>query len=297
MTEWHERLERRRTWPRWLNLRVVPIAITVSGALAYAVMFTFGAAFGSVFGVSPEELGLTQASLVVRAAIYGIVGLGVLLVLAIALGTSWLFLRFLLRVARSWVGSSIRGHGEDVYRADAGERARRWARRILGNGDQVWSISAIGRIRREAWLVALGSAVLPAALMALVDRSVAYFPVYLLVSALVLHPVVRRRYAVGVVVSAVALLAILFLSADRLGVMVGMDLLARAHSPFSTLIGVPGQVVVDGTVDDLPLRGTVSGELILLGNSTNLTVLTDNERVFRVLGDGSLLVTEVPGSS
>jgi hypothetical protein len=82
-----QRLQARTRFPSYLNLSNIVALMGAAAFLSYVAMYTYSSAFLGVFGTSPEELGIDKATMVVRAAVYGILIIGIMtFVVASALG-------------------------------------------------------------------------------------------------------------------------------------------------------------------------------------------------------------------
>lgn len=66
-------------WPRGLTPASAAVIVGLLGSLAYLVGYAFVASFFGSFGVTPEEVGITQTALVVRAAMLTAIVLAVVL--------------------------------------------------------------------------------------------------------------------------------------------------------------------------------------------------------------------------
>src|SRR5664280_1601323 len=91
-----QRLQARTRLPSYLNLSNIVALMGAAAFLSYVAMYTYSSAFLGVFGTSPEELGIDKATMIVRAAGYGIVVIGfVTLFVADILGLIAGFLRLI----------------------------------------------------------------------------------------------------------------------------------------------------------------------------------------------------------
>src|SRR5664280_2137195 len=88
-----QRLQARTRFPSYLNLSNIVALMGAAAFLSYVAMYTYSSAFLGVFGTSPEELGIDKATMIVRAAAYGSVLIG-LMTFAVA-GTFGLIAGFL----------------------------------------------------------------------------------------------------------------------------------------------------------------------------------------------------------
>src|SRR5664280_1437081 len=73
-----QRLQARTRFPSYLNLSNIVALMGAAAFLSYVAMYTYSSAFLGVFGTSPEELGIDKATMVVRAARYGILIIGLM---------------------------------------------------------------------------------------------------------------------------------------------------------------------------------------------------------------------------
>ena len=70
-------LTRRRAYPSWLTSGRVLFAAAVLAFWSYVVVYSFDAAFLDGFGASPEDVGISEQVLIVRAAVTAVAVLSV----------------------------------------------------------------------------------------------------------------------------------------------------------------------------------------------------------------------------
>src|SRR5664280_2348944 len=83
-----QRLQARTRFPSYLNLNNIVALMGAAAFLSYVAMYIYSWAFLGVFGTSPEELGIDKATMIVRAAAYGILIIG-LMTCFVALILGW----------------------------------------------------------------------------------------------------------------------------------------------------------------------------------------------------------------
>ena len=79
---------RRDARPSWLAFKSALPFLAAIGFISYLFLYIFSYGFLAEFGTTPEEVGLNQATFIVRAAIFGVIALAIglgLVILAISL--------------------------------------------------------------------------------------------------------------------------------------------------------------------------------------------------------------------
>jgi hypothetical protein len=271
-------------------------AVTATAAVSYGILYAFSAEFTRNLGTTPEELGLGQSTFVVRAAIYGILLVGLCLAAMMFLAgigsASLLFFAW-------FVGKFSGGRRAVKWLAAIGAAVRRHAPLVLGTGTHVWSASRTGRLRRETLVVACICAIPPAALAALSTSgdsngfkdSILWALPVMVIS---LSAIVRRRYVAGVLIAALSIAAAAVLGAQSAGKEVADQIRSDGSTDFPlALFGI----MADPTRVQWPARvasPVPSQQLILLGHSDGILIFTDRRHVIRLSSYGLMVTADLP---
>ncbi|WP_461171989.1 hypothetical protein M1D93_13195 [Arthrobacter sp. Z1-9] len=290
-------LRRRRKIPRWCTIPRLAAITAVGGAVLYGIGYAFSATFAGRFGATPEDLGLGQPTLVIRAALLlvGAVGSAVVVIIILTFTIRLALLIFKLGI---WLPEKITRMPIRRYGAVTISTSAAWLRALLGQGEHFWSISTTGRMRREVLGVALACAI-PAAVTMEYSAGgqtstlleLAFLTVLVLGG---LRLFVHRTYAFGASMAIVSLVFLGFLAASKLGDHAASQVISTGRTDVPiTYLGL----MADSSEAYLPLTGpqdVLPPGLILLGRSGDVTVLTDRQRLFRVSSNGLVIATSLP---
>jgi hypothetical protein len=260
--------------PEWLHPGNVSFTLATLGGVSYAVLYAFDHAFLHQFETTPEEVGLSQAGLIARATLFGLLMLaGGSLVGSAAYAVLWI--GALLFRAFRYAG------------AFSGPRPAR--------GDSYTSRGIARRIRRHTRVIA-GSAASFMALMPILSTRIAlreWSPLgypqigvslfFLVTTYGVFHLVARRSHPLALV--ALALLAIAWagLMARGLG-LEAAEMVIRNEPPTFTVGQYTAvradQVCIYWAPDTAPERAPLQG--IYLGHADGISLVSQDRRLYRI---------------
>jgi hypothetical protein len=264
----------RRGRPEWLHPGNVSFTLATLGGISYAALYAFDHAFLHQFDTTPEEVGLSQAGLIARATLFGLlflaggslVGFAIFAIFcvgALAFRSFW-YLRALLRPRPA-------------------------------SGDSHTPLGVAGRIRQYTRVIAGSAAsfmaLMPILSMRLVLREwppLGYYQIgvslfFLVTTYGVFYLVARRSHPLALV--ALALLAIAWagLMARGLG-LEAAEMVIRDEPP---TFGVgqytavrADQVCIYWAPDTAPARAPIQG--IYLGHADGINIVSQDGRLYRI---------------
>jgi hypothetical protein len=145
-------LRQRNARLSWLAPAGITGVLGLMGTATYVCLYTFSVAVLEELGTSPEEVGITQARLLVRAGAIGLALTFGAVTIALILGVLLVGAARLVRwVARRLVRARVGARTGSLLQRPAPAAFVRWAQRA----DHVWSGSEAGRLRRTTWVIAL----------------------------------------------------------------------------------------------------------------------------------------------
>lgn len=273
----------RASWPDWLT--TTNVAVVVSGTSAYTSVVTFAYAnsFYSVLGTTPEEVGLTQANLLVRGAIAGV------LFASIIVGLALMPAGGLVAVFRSanrgldWATDRLRA--ATVRRLEARSLPLRAnLRRRVSRPDADPSDEAARSVAALVLTLVCLAAVYLAVGAAM--GSLAGFGWLAVLGLAALYPIVRLWLWIGVTITAAAAAAAGILLAMGAGAGAATALIEDEQRTYvAYLVGIqtlPVRTTVPDDVDAPPL----GPDSVLLGHSDGTTLLLVDDTLVRISRNG-----------
>ncbi|WP_138758743.1 hypothetical protein [Modestobacter altitudinis] len=300
MTGVEQRIKRRGVWPAWLQPGAVTFSLGLLGSAAYAILYSFDLFFLMEFGTSPEEVGVSQAALVVRATIFAAIVFFFLTMLGAFLAVLVPYIYgmagILLWSALGWLPFDRRR----LARAVAA-RFNSWRDKSAGD-DQVhlYSRGAAGDTKRQTWAVSI----LCATVVTVVGRTVpgsffgnywdplgsvgdqiGFTVLYIALLSALFGALARIRHALAITVCTVALFGIAVLGAMDLASTAGEDV-ANGPSDFTIaalfVVGLDVRPACFEWTDGRPLTVPANVRLYL-GHANGVLVLADREKTYRVM--------------
>jgi hypothetical protein len=161
-TQTESRIQRRAVRPEWLTPTAITFWLGLLGSAAYAILYSFDFSFLGEFGVSPEEVGLSQTALIIRAAIYAAIAF----LLVAMLGAIFAFgIRLAYHMAyymARWVLWVLAMEVIDVrpLRRAVITGISKWRDRSARDSRvHIYSLGTIADIKRRTWAISLLCAV------------------------------------------------------------------------------------------------------------------------------------------
>lgn len=290
-------LRQRRRIPQWFTIPRLAALAAVGSAVLYGIGYAFSASFAGRFGATPEDLGLGQPTLVIRAALLlvGAVGSAVVVII---LFTFIVRLTLMIFSACIWLLEKItripiRQHGAATI-----SKSLAWLSSMLGQGERFWSLSRTGKMRREVLGVAFACAIPATVTMeyAAGGQTTTFLELAFLTVLVLggLRLFVHRTYAFGVSIALISLVFLGFLGASNLGDHAASQIISSGRTDvpllYLGLMADSGEVYLPRTAPE----DVLPPGLILLGRSGDVTVLTDRHRLFRVSSNGLVISTSLP---
>jgi hypothetical protein len=261
-------LARRLLRPTWLTPSSVTFTVTTISAACYVVTYALDAAFLGEFGTSPEEVGISQATLLMRAAMFGclLLFVGCLLASAVALVVAV--------ISRAEGGRLERWPTSASPRESAAARSRSIQQRTLAIAITCGlavtlagtSLGVLGDFEGEDGGMPL---------------------IFLCLSTFTIYGLARYRHAVALVMSAVWAVALAVVGMTEMGAQIANSV--QTDGPRQDvqlpswwfLTGLQVGIVCPDWVDDGGPKNSPE-RLIYLGRTGSVSLLSDGERLFRV---------------
>ncbi|MGY1637884.1 hypothetical protein ACI78V_14655 [Geodermatophilus sp. SYSU D00742] len=249
-------------------------ALATLGGVSYAALYSFDHAFLHRFGTSPEEVGLSQAGLVARATLFGLLMLAAgSLVSFAAFAVLWIVVS-LYRVLRYARALLIRGRGRgDSYRPDGAAGRIRWhTRGIAGSAAGFMALMPVLLIR-------VGLREWPPATYYLIGLSL----FFLVTTYGLFHLVARRSHPLALVALAVLAIAWVGLMARGLGLEAAEGVMNGEPETFAagqyTAVRAD-QVCIYWAPDTASERVPIQG--VYLGHADGVNLVSQDRRLYRI---------------
>lgn len=297
---------RRMRRPAWLDAKTILIWSGIFAFFGYAIAYEFSTSFLDHFGTTPEEVGLTQPALVIREAIFGIIGMAIVLVMATVLvvvaGTVIGFTVFLgvitWETLREILSTPFTGTSS-LLRRDRSKRKSKSRRPEIQRAPAIQKTELGKLTRRRLLLISIAGVALAALEMLLmeIDGPNPYqtfdlvslgIALALFEGAVIYWLAVWRRW-IALAVLCVSMLALLLTVANSFGSISARTVASRGHwyldsgsvyLPLSR-VGLQADWVTATGIGGKALVG-VPAHLLLVGHGDGLYLLSDCTHLYRL---------------
>ncbi|SDN38488.1 hypothetical protein [Geodermatophilus sp. DSM 45219] len=319
------RAQRRTGWPDWLRPSGITFTLSMLSGVSYVGLYAFAVAFLARFGTTPEEVGLTQTALLVRAALFGsiltaavfAVSLMAIAVVTICGKLFWWATKDEVALMRDGLNLARQGLHRVRRTSAGGQHPTRWR---FGDSASVRHQTAVIAVTCGALVALAGMLLSPAVFGSPEANGVAGSLLLALILVLAFSFVARWRHAAAVAVTALLIIGLAVDWAGAAGSAAARDIAhdSREHAVVGAGSAaaegaLPGALGAAETHYSLQVAGlevrivcvywatsappSVPQAVLYLGHANGVSLLSDGQQLFRVRDSQvKMIAAPLPGA-